>query len=343
MIIVMVRGATEEHVNQVVKEVQDLGYTPHLLRGTERNVIACIGDERGKYRIQALESLPEVEQVVPILRPYKLADIESRPERTTIDIGGVKVGGKELQVMAGPCSVESEEQIVETAECVKRAGAKFLRGGAFKPRTSPYEFRGLAERGLELLTVAREKTGLKIVTELMDPYQRDLLAEHTDVIQIGARNCQNFPLLDSVGELDIPILLKRGWSTTLREFLMAAEYILSRGNPNVLLCERGIRTFETEYRNVLDLNAVPALRSMSHLPVIVDPSHGTGRYDLVNSMARAAIAAGADGLMIEVHPHPDKALSDGPQSLKPDRFMALMDDIRRVAAAVDRTLAPAEG
>jgi 3-deoxy-7-phosphoheptulonate synthase len=338
MIIVMVRGAAEEHVNQVIKEVQDLGYSPHLLRGTERNVIACIGDERGKYRIQALESLPDVERVVPILRPYKLADIETRPERTEIDIGGVKLGGMELQVIAGPCSVESEEQILETAEAVKASGAKFLRGGAFKPRTSPYEFRGLAEEGLELLALAREKTGLKIVTELMDPHHLDLVAEKTDIIQIGARNCQNFPLLDSVGDLDMPVLLKRGWSTTLREFLMAAEYILSRGNPNVILCERGIRTFESEYRNVLDLNSVPALRSMSHLPVIVDPSHGTGRQDLVIPMARAAVAAGADGLMIEVHPHPDRALSDGPQSLRPERFDILMREIARIAGAVDRTL-----
>jgi len=339
MIIVMVRGAAEEHVNQVIKEVQELGYSPHLLRGTERNVIACIGDERGKYRIQALESLPEVERVVPILQPYKLAGIETRPERTQIDVGGIKVGGKEIEIIAGPCSVESEEQILETAAAVKAAGVKFLRGGAFKPRTSPYEFRGLAEEGLDLLALAREKTGLKIVTELMDPHHRDLVAEKSDIIQIGARNCQNFPLLDGVGDLDKPVLLKRGWSTTLREFLMAAEYILSRGNPNVILCERGIRTFETEYRNVLDLNAVPALRSMSHLPIFVDPSHGTGRYDLVTPMARAAVAAGADGLMIEVHPQPDRALSDGPQSLRPDRFAELVREVARVAESVDRTLA----
>jgi len=338
MIIVMVRGATEEHVQQVAREVEALGYKPHILRGTERNVIACIGDERGKYRIQALESLPEVDRVVPILRPYKLADIETQPERTLINVGGVGIGGRELQVVAGPCSVESEEQITECAESVRAAGARFLRGGAFKPRTSPYEFRGLERKGIELLAAAGERTGLKIVTELMDPHHRDMVAGYADVIQIGARNCQNFPLLDSVGDIDKPVLLKRGWSTTLREFLMAAEYILSRGNPNVILCERGIRTFETEYRNTLDLNAVPALRAMTHLPVIVDPSHGTGRTDLVLPMARAAVAAGADGLMVEVHPHPDRALSDGPQSLRPDRFAELMDEIGRIAPAVGRTL-----
>jgi 3-deoxy-7-phosphoheptulonate synthase len=338
MIIVMVRGATEEHVERVVNEVQSLGYKSHLLRGTERNVIACIGDERGKYRIQALESLPEVDRVVPILRPYKLADIETQPQRTIVEVGGLKFGGEELRVIAGPCSVESEDQILECAEAVRAAGGRLLRGGAFKPRTSPYEFRGLEQKGLELLAMAREKTGLKIVSELMDPHHRDLFAGYVDVIQIGARNCQNFPLLDSVGEINIPILLKRGWSTTLREFLMAAEYILSRGNPNVILCERGIRTFETEYRNTLDLTAVPALRSLTHLPVIVDPSHGTGRYDLVLPMARAAVAAGADGLMIEVHPHPDRALSDGPQSLRPERFVELLDAIQKIAPAVGRTL-----
>ncbi len=338
MIIVMRHGAQKEHINRVVDEVKALGYTPHILWGTDRTVIACIGDERGKERIHTLSSLPEVERTVPILTPYKLAGLEGRPGKSIVDIDGVKFGGTEVQVIAGPCSVESREQIIESAELVKQTGAKLLRGGAFKPRTSPYKFRGLEEEGLRLLTEAREKTGLKIVTELMDAHNLEVVAECADIIQIGARNAQNFFLLDAVGQCTKPILLKRGFAMTISEYLMSAEYILSKGNPNVILCERGIRTFETEYRNTLDLNAVPAIHALSHLPVIVDPSHGTGRWDMVEAMSKAALGAGADGLMIEVHPRPDEALSDGDQSLRPQRFVSLMSELRQLAQVLGRSL-----
>ncbi len=340
MIVVLKPNTTDENLNKVVKKVGELGFEARVLKGVLRTVIACIGDERGKPQLQqALESFDVVEKVVQILSPYKLASLETKGERSVIDIGmGVKVGSKELVVIAGPCSVESEKQIVETASAVKRAGARALRGGAFKPRTSPYSFQGMGEKGLKLLYKARETVGLPIVTELMDTEDIQLVSEYTDVIQVGARNIQNFSLLKKLGKTKKPILLKRGMMTTIDEFLMSAEYILAGGNPNVILCERGIRTFETATRNTLDISAVPVLKEKTHLPVIVDPSHGTGMWQYVPAMALAAIAAGADGLIIEVHPKPEEAKSDGPQSLKPDKFKELMFQAKRVAEAVNRKI-----
>ncbi len=339
MIIVMRAGASRPEIDSVIAEVERLGYRSHPIFGVERTVIGCIGDERGKTRLQALDSLQGVEAVVPILKPFKLASREVRSEDSVIEVGGgVRVGGSRLIVMAGPCSVESESQILDTARAVKAAGAHVLRGGAYKPRTSPYAFQGMEEDGLRLLARAREETGLPVVTEVLDPHDVDLVAEHADILQVGARNVQNFALLKRVGKTDKPILLKRGIMTTLQEYLMAAEYILLEGNHKVILCERGIRTFETATRNTLDLNAIPVLKEWTHLPVIVDPSHGTGHWQYVTRMAFAGVAAGADGLMIEVHPDPAHALSDGPQSLKPRRFQELMDGLRKFAEAAGRTL-----
>jgi 3-deoxy-7-phosphoheptulonate synthase len=280
-----------------------------------------------------------VEDVVPILKPFKLVSRELKRESTLVDVGGVVFGGPELQVIAGPCSVESREQIIEIAEIVKKGGAKILRGGAFKPRTSPYSFQGLEEKGLKLLAEARERTGLKVVTEVMDSHNVDLIAEYADILQVGARNMQNFALLKTLGKTDKPILLKRGMMSTVEELLMSAEYILSEGNYRVILCERGIRTFETATRNTLDLNSIPSIKKLSHLPVIVDPSHGTGRWDMVLPMSKASIAAGADGLMIEVHPRPEEAFSDGFQSLVPNRYYELMSEVRPLVAAMGRTMA----
>jgi len=342
MIIVMEHQADKRHIDRVIEEVRRLGYTPHPIFGTDRTVVACVGDERGKDRIQTLDGLPGVEAVVPILKPFKLAGREAKPEKTVIDVGGVKIGGKEIVVMAGPCSVENRQQVLDTAEAVKAAGAKILRGGAFKPRTSPYDFQGMEEEGLKLLAEAREKTGLKIITELMDAHHLELVERYADIIQIGARNSQNFFLLKAVGKSAKPVMLKRGMSTTIREFLMSAEYILAQGNYNVILCERGIRTFETYTRNTLDLNAVPVVQKLSHLPIFVDPSHGTGRWDIVAPMSKAALAAGADGLIIEVHTKPGEAVSDGAQSLKPSKFRELMDDLRALAVPLGREVAPAE-
>ena len=339
MIIVMQAGAAKAQIDGVIAEVERLGYRTHPIYGVERTVIGCIGDERGKARLQALESMPGVEACVPILKPFKLASREVRKENSVVDVGlGVTVGGARLAVMAGPCSVESEQQIVETARVVKAAGANILRGGAYKPRTSPYSFQGMEVDGLKLLAKARAETGLPVVTEVMDPHDAEVVAEHADILQVGARNVQNFALLRRLGKLSKPILLKRGMMTTLQEFLMAAEYILSEGNPHVILCERGIRTFENATRNTLDLNAIPVLKEWTHLPVIVDPSHGTGYWQYVTPMAYAGIAAGADGLMIEVHPDPAHALSDGGQSLKPKRFEALMQGLEKFAEASGRTL-----
>lgn len=338
MIIVMKAGATEEELSTVVARVKELGYQPHVIRGVERSVVGAVGDEREKARLQALEVLAGVESVVPILRPYKLASSQVRPDRTVVKVDGVSVGGEKLAVIAGPCSVESREQIQEVARIVKEAGAHLFRGGAFKPRTSPYSFQGLAEEGLKFLAETKEETGLPVVTEVMNPGDVDLVERYADVLQIGARNVQNFPLLRRTGQAKKPIFLKRGMMTTIEEFLMSAEYILSEGNPNVILCERGIRTFETATRNTLDLSAVPILKAESHLPVIVDPSHATGTWNLVNPMARAAIAAGADGLMIEVHPKPDQALSDGAQSLTPENFFLLMKELIPFVAAAGRSL-----
>jgi len=341
MIIVMKTGAAKHDLAEVKKRIRELGYKPHVIHGTTRDVIGAIGDERGKSVLQSLQSLPGVESVVPILKPYKLASREVKPETSQVQIApGLVVGGEELIVMAGPCSVESETQILESAHAVKAAGARLLRGGAFKPRTSPYSFQGLEEEGLRLLALAREATGLPVVTEVVNPRDVELVARYADVMQVGARNVQNFALLKMLGQLDKPILLKRGMATTIQEYLMSAEYILSEGNQKVILCERGIRTFETATRNTLDIAAVPVLKSQTHLPVIIDPSHATGHAHLVPPMCYAAAAAGADGLIVEVHPHPEEATSDGPQSLRPEVFREMMSRLAAFAAAADRTLAP---
>ena len=339
MIIVMKAGAVKRDKEEVLKRIRELGYKPHVIHGTTRDVIGAVGDERGKLVLQTIESMHGVESVVPILQPYKLASKEVKREASVIRISDtVSIGGPEIIVMAGPCSVESEEQIIATARDVKAAGAQVLRGGAFKPRTSPYSFQGMEEEGLKLLAKAREETDLPVVTEVINPETVELVAEYSDILQIGARNAQNFALLKKVGQIRKPVLLKRGMSMTIQEFLMSAEYILAEGNQSVILCERGIRTFETATRNTLDLSAIPVLKGKTHLPVIADPSHGTGNYHYVAPMALAAVAAGADGLMIEVHPDPERASSDGPQSLKPTKFAALMTKIRQVAEAVDRNV-----
>ena len=339
MIIVMKAGAGKHDRDEVLKRIEELGYKPHVIHGTTRDVIGAIGDERGKLILQSIESMHGVENVVPILKPYKLASREVKRETTLIRLSdSVVIGGEEIIVMAGPCSVESEEQILESAVAVKAAGAQVLRGGAFKPRTSPYSFQGMEEEGLKLLAKARELTGLPVVTEVINPETADLVADYADILQIGARNSQNFALLKKVGQLKRPVLLKRGMAMTIQEFLMSAEYILSEGNQQVILCERGIRTFETATRNTLDLSAIPVLRGMTHLPVIADPSHGTGNHHYVAPMAYAAVAAGADGLMIEVHPDPEHASSDGPQSLKPAKFTSMMEKLREYAKVADRRL-----
>jgi 3-deoxy-7-phosphoheptulonate synthase len=337
MIIVLKSGASAEQVTDVERRIAAMGYRPHTIRGELRTVIGAIGDDRGKERLRALESLETVESVTPILQPFKLASREVQQGSSVVRIGrDVVIGGTKIVVMAGPCSVESREQVLDVATKVKAAGASVLRGGAFKPRTSPYAFQGLEEEGLKLLAEAKRETGLPIITEVMEPDKVDVVAETADVLQIGARNVQNFSLLRKVGAAGKPVLLKRGMSTSIQEWLLSAEYVLSGGNPNVILCERGIRTFETATRFTLDLNAVPVLKKLTHLPVVVDPSHGTGHWEYVESMAMAAVAAGADGLIIEVHPRPEEALSDGPQSLKPEKFAALMRRVRKVAHAMDR-------
>jgi len=338
MVIVMKTGHTQQELEQVMARVEALGLKPHVIRGALKSVIGCVGDERGKMGLQALESLNCVESVVPILQPFKLASKEVKQTKTVVRIGDLAVGGERLCIMAGPCSVESEDQVLASAVAVKAAGATVLRGGAFKPRTSPYAFQGLEEEGLKLLDKARRATGLKIITEVVKPEDVDLVAKYADVLQVGARNTQNFALLKRCGEAKKPVLFKRGMATTIKEYLQAAEYILSEGNYDVILCERGIRTFETATRFTLDLNAVPVLNDLTHLPVIVDPAHGTGHWKYVTAMSRAAIAAGADGLLLEVHPKPEEALSDGVQSLKPSVFQELMRQIKPVAEAVGRTL-----
>ena len=339
MIIVMKQGAGRDELAEVKKRIRELGYKPHVIHGETRNVVGAVGDERGKSVLQALESLPGVESVVPILKPYKLASREIKPEPSAVEIvPGLAVGGGSFPVMAGPCSVESEAQILECAQAVKAAGARVLRGGAFKPRTSPYSFQGMEEEGLKLLALAREATGLPIVTEVVNPRDVELVARYSDIMQVGARNVQNFALLKMLGRLDKPILLKRGMATTIQEFLMSAEYILAEGNRRVILCERGIRTFETATRNTLDISAVPVLKELTHLPVVIDPSHATGHASLVPSMCYAAVAAGADGLIVEVHPHPETAASDGPQSLRPAEFAAMMAKLKRIRRVADKTL-----
>ncbi|MCS7239153.1 MAG: 3-deoxy-7-phosphoheptulonate synthase [Thermoguttaceae bacterium] len=340
MIVVMKRGATPDQIAHMIRRIEEEGLRPVPLYGTERTVIAVIGDERGEHR-QSLASGPGVEEIIPILAPYKVASLEAKPERTVVQVGPLRVGNSHLGIIAGPCSVESEAQTLATARAVKAAGAHALRGGAFKPRTSPYSFQGLKEKGLEILALAREETGLPIVTEVLTPSDVPLVAKYADVLQIGARNMQNYRLLEAAGETGKPILLKRGPAATLDELLLAAEYILNTGNYQVMLCERGIRTFEDHTRYTLSLSAVPALHERTHLPVVVDPSHGTGHTSLVARMAAAAVAAGADGLIIEVHPDPEHALSDGFQSLTFQQFEELMALCRRVAEAVGKTLEPA--
>jgi 3-deoxy-7-phosphoheptulonate synthase len=331
MVIVMKKNATDTQIDQVIKWIESVGYRAHPSRGVERTVIGVVGDDRGKEQLKSVEHLDGVEKTVLILKPYKLASRESKEGYTVIQVGDVKIGGPEFVVMAGPCSIESEEQLMESAYIVKKGGAHILRGGAFKPRTSPYSFQGLEEEGLKLLKKARGKTGLPVVTEVMNTADVELVEEYADIIQIGARNVQNFPLLKKVGLARKPVLLKRGMMTTIEELLMSAEYILSAGNHQVILCERGIRTFETATRNTLDISAVPVLKELTHLPVIVDPSHAAGHWRYVIPLAKATRAVGADGLMVEVHPEPDKALSDGIQSLKPEKFYQLMEELGSLA------------
>ncbi|GEA14351.1 MAG: 3-deoxy-7-phosphoheptulonate synthase [Moorella sp. (in: firmicutes)] len=339
MIIVMKPGATREQIEAVSERLVELGFKTHPIYGQEKTVIGAIGDKKA-LSSEAIINLPGVEKIVPIMKPYKLVSRELKETPSIVRVGGVPVGGRGLVVMAGPCAVESEEQLLSTARAVKAAGAQILRGGAFKPRTSPYAFQGLEEEGIKMLARVREEAGLPFVTEVVDTRDVALVAEYADAIQIGARNMQNFRLLKEAGATGKPILLKRGLAATIEEWLMAAEYILDSGNPNVILCERGIRTFETATRFTLDLAAVAVVKENSHLPVIVDPSHGTGSWRLVLPMARAAVAAGADGLIIEVHPDPARALCDGPQSLHPETFDRLMGELAPVALAVGRGLAP---
>lgn len=336
MIVVMKLQANQEQLQHVIQRVREMGLKEHIIVGQERTVVACVGNERFMDQ-GTLETLPGVDKVLPILAPYKMASREVQKDRTVVPLGnGASIGGKKIGVIAGPCSVESREQIIEIAHQMKSAGAVGLRGGAFKPRTNPYSFQGMGEEGLKYLARAREQTGLAIVTEVMSIDQVELVCEYADVLQIGARNMQNFNLLSRVGECDKPVLLKRGLSATMEEFLLAAEYVMARGNRHVILCERGIRTFEEYVRNTLPLAIVPALQRVTHLPVIVDPSHGTGKSYLVEPMCRASVAAGCDGLIIETHLDPEHALTDGAQSLTPDQFADMMKSIRRVAQAVDR-------
>lgn len=337
MIIVLKKGAREREIQEITERLSEKGFKVHLSQGVEKTIIGAVGD-RSRLKELDLEALSWVEKVVPILAPYKLVSREFHPADTVIKVGQHEIGGSQVHVMAGPCSVESRSQILETAHAVKAAGATFLRGGAFKPRTSPYAFQGLEEEGLKLLAEAREETGLAVVTEVVDVRDVELVASYTDILQIGARNMQNFNLLKEVAKTDKPIMLKRGPSATLEEWMLAAEYILDGGNTQVMFCERGIRTFENYTRNTLDLSMVPALHSLSHLPVIVDPSHGTGRWELVAPMAKAALAAGADGLIIEVHPQPEKALSDGKQSLTLPNFQKMMTELGQIANALGRPL-----
>ncbi len=343
MIIVMKKKASEKELENVIKWIESSGYMAHVSKGVERTIIGAVGDERGKVFLKAVETWPGVEKVMPILQPYKLASRETKDGNTVITVGDVQIGGPKCVVVAGPCAVESEKQLMETAMVVKEAGASMLRGGAFKPRTSPYSFQGLGEEGLKILALAREKTGLPIVTEVMSASDIELIESYADVLQIGARNVQNFALLKAVGQAKKPVLLKRGMMTTLEELLMSAEYIIASGNDDVILCERGIRTFETSMRNTLDISAVPVLKEKTHLPVVVDPSHAIGQWQFVTPLAKAAVAVGADGLLIEVHPDPQNALSDGPQSLKPKNFFKPMEEIESIANIVRKEYAQAHG
>ncbi len=337
MIVVMNQGAAETEINEVLKKLEKYGFQIHFSQGVERTIIGAIGDKT-RLKSDALEVMPGVEKVMPILQPYKLAGRAFKQGNTEIKIGNITIGGNTIQVMAGPCAVESREQLLEAARAVKAAGATMLRGGAYKPRTSPYSFQGLEEDGLKLLAEAREQTGLYIVTEVMDTKTLPLVAQYADILQIGTRNMQNFVLLKEVATAGRPVLLKRGISATIEEWLMAAEYIMAGGNHQVILCERGIRSYDTYTRNTLDLTAVPVLKNITHLPVIVDPSHAIGKWQYVPTMAKAAVVSGADGLLIEVHPNPMEALCDGPQSLTPENFNTLMEDLRAFAALLQRNI-----
>lgn len=337
MIVIMEKNASIKQIQDILQFVEDSDCTPHVSKGDEKTVIGIVGDERGLVS-EKIQTMPGVEKVIPTQKPYKLASREWKKDNTTINVNGIEIGGNRITIIAGPCGVESETQLLEIAQAVKDAGAHILRGGAFKPRTSPYSFQGLGERGLELLALAREKTGLAVITEVVNPNQVELVAQYADILQIGARNSQNFALLQEAGKSNKPVFLKRGMMSNLEEYLMCAEYIMANGNYNVILCERGIRTFETSTRNTMDISAIPIIKSLSHLPVFADPSHATGKRALVPPVAKAAIAAGADGLMIEVHNHPEKALSDGAQAILPEEFIALMKNLKQLCPIVGRSL-----
>ena len=342
MIIVLKPHPSPEQIRHVLDRIEELGFVPHLSQGVARTIIGVIGDEE-RLQVEPLQAIDGVESVVPIMKPFKLASREFHAEDSIFDLGGVKVGGGHLMMIAGPCAIESEPILFEIAEAVKEAGANVLRGGAFKPRTSPYSFQGLGEDGLKILRAAGDRFSMPVCTEVMDPRQVDLVDRYTDIIQIGARNMQNFDLLKEVGRTRTPVLLKRGMSATVKDLLMSAEYVLSQGNRRVILCERGVRSFEDSTRNMMDLSSVPNVKGQSHLPMIVDPSHATGRPDLIPAMARAGLAAGADGVHIEVHSCPEKALSDGPQALLPDQYARLMDELRALADLMGRTIDVPEG
>jgi 3-deoxy-7-phosphoheptulonate synthase len=337
MLVVMKQGATEKELEGVLERIAQLGLSGHVSKGVNHTVVGVVGQILPELH-DTLEVLPGVVEVIPITKQYKLSSREFQPDDTIVRVGDIEIGGEELVVIAGPCAVETEGQILQTARAVKAAGADIMRGGAFKPSTSPYSFRGLGKRGLELLAQAREETGLSIITEVMTPQDVELISQYADILQVGARNMQNFILLDEVGNSMKPVLLKRGLSATIQEWLLSAEYILSRGNRQLMLCERGIRTFENYTRNTMDISAIPVIEKLSHLPIIADPSHGTGKWYLVAPLALAAVAAGADGVMIEVHPNPDQAWKDGPQSLTFENFELLMPQIAAVAASVGRKL-----
>ena len=339
MIIVLKSGISDADVQDVCQRITEMGYGPHVIRGEFKTIVAAVGEERGRPDLRLLEAMETVESVMPVQQPFKLASREVRRESSEVRINGVTVGGHDVVVMAGPCSVESEAQVLEVADAVKAAGAKILRGGAYKPRTSPYAFQGLKEQGLRYLAEARKRTGLPVVTEVLETEGVEVVAEYSDILQIGARNIQNFTLLRRVGEVGKPVLLKRGIAATITELLLSAEYLLAEGNHDVILCERGVRSFDTMTRNLFDLAAIPVVQKLSHLPIIADPSHATGLREKVVPMARAAVAAGADGLIVEVHPNPEDALSDGAQSLYPDQFGQLMREVRVIAEAIGRRIA----
>lgn len=337
MIIVMRPDATKKDIENIIKTIRDMKLRPHISKGKERTIIGAIGDERNLANLP-LTTFPGVEKVMPILSPYKVVSREFKKENSIIKVNGVAIGGRKIVIMAGPCSIEGRDMMLDIGRYVKTAGASILRGGAYKPRTSPYSFQGMGKLGLEILKEVKDMLKMPVITEIMDTRDIELMMGYTDIFQVGARNMQNFSLLKELGDINKPILLKRGLSATIKELLMSAEYIASKGNDRIILCERGIRTFETETRNTLDLNAIPVLKKLTHLPVIVDPSHATGRRDIVATMAMASIAAGADGIIVEVHQHPEKALSDGEQSLRPDEFKQMVKGIDKIARAIGRTI-----